>query len=282
MESDADGNLLRFVDRVEFPAAAPGESFGRWPDRTGNLYPMRQNTLSSLNNANGNSVRIGPLAFLEVHYNPDGADDQREFIVITNTGTSLQDLSGWRMRGEVDYDFGDGFELAAGSSLTMVGFDPADAVALDAFRLAYPASPLDGFVGPWNTGSAIGGKLNDGGGSVRLLRPGALIVEDGVEPFLPYYTEDSVDWNDSAEWPTAADGGGMALHRVLPLDRGDIAQSWAAGTPFGEVEQPPSLPGYDDWAAAMFPAGTPPANTLSKSPTSRFAQFRRSEDCEIV
>ena len=51
----------------------------------------------------------------------------------------------------------------------------------------------------------------------------------------------------------------------MPLDRGDIAQSWAAGTPFGEVEQPPSLPGYDDWAAAMFPAGTPPANTLSNA-----------------
>jgi hypothetical protein len=265
IESDPAGNFLGFVDRVEFPASAPGESFGRWPDASGNLYPMTQNTLASLNSSNGNTVRIGPVVISEVHYNPDGPDDGREFIVLTNAGTTAQNISTWRMRGEVDYDFGGGFEIEPGASLTLVGFDPADAATLATFREAYGSSPASGFVGPWNTGTALGGKLDDGGGSVRLLRPGILVEENGAEPFLPYYIEDAISWNDSPEWPAAADGGGMTLHRMQPADRGDLAQSWAAGAPFGEVGPIPSLPGYDAWAAEIFPAGTPESNTLSGS-----------------
>ena len=261
MQADAAGNLLRFVDRIEFPAAAPGESYGRWPDGTGNLYPMSQNSLASLNTSNGNSVRIGPVVISEIHYNPDGADENREFIIITNTGSTGQNLAGWRMRGEVDYDFPEGFTLAAGASITMVGFDPGDAPSLSAFRLWYESSPGAGFVGPWKTGSIIGGKLDDGGGNVRILRPGTLVEEAGAEPFLPYYTEDAIVWNDESDWPASADGGGMALQRALPIDRGDLAQSWIAGIPFGEVETPATLPGYTEWAAAIFPADTPPSLT---------------------
>ncbi|MCB1094179.1 MAG: lamin tail domain-containing protein [Verrucomicrobiae bacterium] len=257
VQANAAGNLLRFVDRVEFPAAAPGESYGRWPDGTGNLYPMTQSTLSALNHSIGNTVRIGPIVISELHYNPDGPDENREFIVITNTGSQRQDLTGWRMRGEVDYDFAGGLALEAGASMTMVGFDPGDSPVLEAFRLAYGSSPVDGFVGPWNTGSTTGGKLDDGGGSVRILRPGTLIEEGGAEPFIPYYTEDAIVWDDASDWPSSADGGGMALHRAQPVDRGDLAQSWIAGDPFGELEPAPVLPGYVEWASAIFPADTP-------------------------
>ena len=279
MQADAAGNLLRFVDRIEFPAAAHGESYGRWPDGTGNLYPMTQNTLASLNNANGNSVRIGPVVISEIHYNPDGADENREFITITNTGSTGLNLAGWRMRGEVDYDFPEGFTMTAGASITMIGFDPGDAPLLAAFRLGYASSPGDGFVGPWETGSTIGGKLDDGGGSVRILRPGTLVEEAGAEPFRPYFTEDAIVWNDGSDWPASADGGGMALQRALPIDRGDLAQSWAAGTPFGKVEPPATLPGYTEWAAAIFPVGTPPSLT---APDADFDGDRATNSAEYA
>jgi hypothetical protein len=263
MESDENGNLMRFVDRVEFPATAPGETIGRWPDGTGGLYPMTQNTLSNLNLSNGNTVRIGPVVVSQVHYNPDGPDENREFIVIANTGSNVANLSSWRLRGEIDYDFGDGFEMALGTSLTLVGFDPNDEVALAAFRQAYASSPTSGFVGPWNTGTTIGGKLDDGGGRVRLLRPGVMVEDEGAEPFRPYYIEDAIEWNDDDGWPAAADGGGMALLRVQPHDRGNLALSWAAGTAFGEVDPIPSLPGYDVWASEIFPPGFPDADKLA-------------------
>lgn len=262
MESDANGNLISFVDRVEFPAAAPGESFGRWPDGTGNLYPMLKTTLSTANHSNDNTVRIGPVIISEIHYNPDGADDGLEYIVIRNPGTSTQDLSNWKLRGEVDYDFAPGSQLSAGSSITLLGFDPTNVSMLETFRLTYSSSPALGFTGPWNTGTTPGGKLNDGGGNVRLLRPGALIEEPDAEPYTPYYIEDSVEWNDGADWPIAADGGGMALHRVMPTDRGDLAQSWYAGMPFEASDPSAPLPGYEEWALAVFPLNQPPSDIL--------------------
>ncbi|MGK0189779.1 MAG: hypothetical protein ACI9R3_005597, partial [Verrucomicrobiales bacterium] len=263
MEGDADGNLLSFVDRVEFPAAAPGESFGRWPDGTGNLYPMQKNTLSAANNTDGNAARIGPVIVSEIHYNPDGADDGLEYVVIHNPGTTAQDLSSWKLRGEVDYDFAPEFQLSAGASITLLGFDPDAAAMLEAFRAAYSNSPEQGFIGPWNTGTTPGGKLDDGGGSVRLLRPGAPVTEPDAEPYVPYYLEDGVEWNDGADWPTAADGGGMALHRVVPADRGDLAQSWIAAMPFDASNTGTILPGYEDWALAAFPLNQPPSDTVS-------------------
>ncbi len=262
MEGDRDKNLLRFVDRVEFSATAPGETMGRWPDGSGGFYPMTRNTLSNLNSSNGNTVRIGPVVISQVHYNPNGADENREFIVITNTGTSVENLSSWRLRGEVDHDFNEGVELAPGNSLTFVGFDPGDVAGLSAFRQAYASSPTSGFAGPWSTGSTPGGKLDDGGGTVRLSRPGQLVAENGVEPFRPYYVEDAIEWNDAAGWPAVADGGGMALHRVQPADRGDLAQSWAAGIPFGEIDATPSLPGYDAWASESFSPDVSEADRL--------------------
>ena len=75
LEPDATGNLLRFIDRVEFGAAAAGESFGRWPDgSSGELYPMTSQTFGLLNESGGNVVRVGSLVIAEIHYNPDGID----------------------------------------------------------------------------------------------------------------------------------------------------------------------------------------------------------------
>jgi len=69
MEGDASGNILRFVDHVDFDAAANGESFGRWPNATGDLYPM---SALSLGRANP-GPRVGPVVISEVMYNPSGA-----------------------------------------------------------------------------------------------------------------------------------------------------------------------------------------------------------------
>ena len=45
VSADAAGNLLNFEDQVDFGAAEGGESFGRWPNGAGRLYPMKSVTL---------------------------------------------------------------------------------------------------------------------------------------------------------------------------------------------------------------------------------------------
>ena len=47
--ADSAGRLTQFVDHVQFGAALNGESFGRWPNATGPLYPMSELTLGGQN-----------------------------------------------------------------------------------------------------------------------------------------------------------------------------------------------------------------------------------------
>ena len=65
-QADAAGNITRFADHVEFGAAINGESFGRWPNGQGELYPMQSLTLDSQNSG----PRVGPVIISEVMYHP--------------------------------------------------------------------------------------------------------------------------------------------------------------------------------------------------------------------
>ena len=66
MEADANGNLTRFADHVEFGPAAAEESFGLWPNGQGELFPTTGNTFG----ADNSGPRFGPLVISEVMYHP--------------------------------------------------------------------------------------------------------------------------------------------------------------------------------------------------------------------
>jgi hypothetical protein len=233
VEAKADGGLVRFVDRVEFGASREGESFGRWPDGGRAMYPMQAATLGNPNSSNGNLPRIGPVVISEIHYNPDGTDLHREFIVITNTSTEAQNLTNWRLRGEVDFDFASGTSLAPGAMLAIVDFDtPTDAESLEGFLIAYPAARNLMLLGPWRDGDVLGVRLADGGGSIRLERVGPMIADAGAEVKYTYYIEDLVNYDDKSPWPLAADGQGSSLKRIDLPALGDDGTNWALGIPF--------------------------------------------------
>ena len=274
LEPDATGNLLRFIDRVEFGAAAAGESFGRWPDgSSGELYPMTSQTFGLLNESGGNAVRVGSLVIAEIHYNPDGIDDGREFIAICNAGDTAENLANWKLRGEVDFDFSAATSLGPGAFLVLVDFDPTDAVALSVFRSEYGLDPLVPILGPWTNDGAVPTKLNDGGGSIRLLRPDALVVPgDGSPAFYPMLIEDLVNYDDVPSWPLSPDGAGDSLVRVAVGIYGDDPLNWdASSAPLSGVS-------YATWAATAFPAGTPVPDRLAEADpdgdgVSNFGEF---------
>ena len=74
------GKLTKFIDHVEFPAAANGESFGRWPNAAGNLYPMVSRTFGAANSG----PRIGPVVISEIMYNASSGNDDLEYIELLN------------------------------------------------------------------------------------------------------------------------------------------------------------------------------------------------------
>ena len=219
MQADASGNLTYFVDHVSFGAAINGESFGRWPNATGILYPMLNRTFGQANDYGGNSPRIGPLLISEVMYHPSvsaGQDaDDYEYIEIYNPTAAAVDLSNWQIQSGVDFTFALGTTIAARSTLLVLPFDPSNPLndlKLASFKTKYGIGSSLTLVG------GFAGHLNNSGETVDLLDAGGVL-------------EDEIIYDDAAPWPTAADGGGSSLQRVSTASWGDDAASWIAAAP---------------------------------------------------
>ncbi len=226
------GQLLRFVDVVSFGAQANGESWGRYPNGTGDLTPMLTRTLGS---ANG-EPRIGPVFISEIMYNPPeppgglpvGMTAQDlEFIEIYNPTPLSISLTEWRIRTGIEYNFAADTQLPPFTARVIVSFDPADplnAAMLAAFRSFYGLSAAVPLLGPYT------GRLANDGETVRLLRPDEPPTDQPL--VIPRLLEDRVDYSDNLPWPKSPDGQGDALHRrPAGVGFGSFARSWYAGTP---------------------------------------------------
>ena len=211
---------LRFADHVEFGGSLGGEPFGRWPDGTGDLYPMTAFTPDEVNSGPRPPQEV---VISEVMYNPPGDDDpdELEFVEIYNTAVYSVDLTGWRLRKGFDFDFAPGTMLDARSALVIVSFDPSDQTTLDAFRAAYGIGAEVTIVGNPND------TLSDTGERLQLQRPDTPPLDDPL--YVPHVIEDEVDYLSS--WQATTDGGGDSLNRTARTDWGNDASSWTAEPP---------------------------------------------------
>ncbi len=227
MEADAAGNLTRFGDHVEFPAAAAGESFGRWPDATGRMVPMAERTLGETNG----DPRVGPIVFSEIMYQPaDGGPEYLELFNPTPRPVPLFDPAHpentWRVAG-IDYDFPGGVTVAAGGVVLVVPIQPS------AFRVLYDVPAEVQILGPY----AAGKRLDNTGERLRLWRPDEPTISD-ASLIVPRILVDELDYLPGDPWPAAA-GTGDSLHRVAEDSWGDDPGNWQAVTP---------SPGVVPWA----------------------------------
>ena len=217
LQADAQSNLVAFVERVSFGSAKNGESFGRWPDGHGELYPMRERTLGGTNSG----PRVGPVIISELMYHPAPVDPQWEFVEIFNGGVQPENIGNWRLAGDVDYTFPSNTFLMPGQALAVLPFDPklpTNASALSAFRSHYGLNTNANLIG------AFLGSLSDSGDRVRLYRPDLPPPEEPT--FTPLLIEDQVTYEAALPWPVEAAGGGSSLMRRSPGAWGDDPQSW--------------------------------------------------------
>ncbi len=217
----------RFVDHVEFGAAANGESFGRWPDSTGDLYPMTTRTLGSANSG----PRIGPLILSEVHYNSKSLNspDLYEFVEIYNTTNTPVELLHWQLAKQVDFTFSISTVLQPRKALVVVPFNPGDATQRSRFLEAYDLPETVTLVGPYV------GQLSNSGGTLRLLRPDTPPADEPT--YYPMLLEDEVRYSPQAPWPILANGGtandpyGRSLTRLGQTLWGNDPLSWNGDIP---------------------------------------------------
>ncbi len=272
MEADAAGRLTRFVDHVKFGAAAHGESFGRWPNGQGGLYPMTMRTLGHANSG----PRIGPVVITEVMYHPPVGDD--EFVELYNpTGAtvplydSAHPSNTWQLEG-VQFSFPEGATIPAGGVALVVPIEPGT------FRAKYGISIETQVFGPYD------GALNNAGERFQLLSPDEPEAETGL---VPYLLVDEVNYDKLAPWPVDADGSGDSLQRRGSTLFGNDWASWTAAPPTpGTVPLTPQIAGryvfynhsiYDGNQAAAGPrdddAMAPDKQALLPGTTATFANY---------
>jgi autotransporter-associated beta strand protein len=224
IQADSSGNATRFDDHVSFGAAINGESFGRWPNGTGNLAPMHVRTLGGTNAATGNGPRVGPLVISEVMYNPDRNRtdvDNLKYVEIDNpTGVAVS-MANSLLQDGIAFGFADSTVIDPYQSLLVVPFDPANSMLLSAFRTYYNLGTSTNIVGPYF------GQLSTVGQQIQLTRPDAL--QPGSPAFYPQLLEDEVIYQNT--WGGAGDG--QSLQRSEATGWGDDPASWmhAAPTP---------------------------------------------------
>jgi len=161
------------------------------------------------------SRRTG-LVISELMYHPlnlPGGTNSLEFIEIFNGQDYFEDLSGFRIEGDVHYDFPPGTTLQSGGFL-VVARDPV------AVQSAYG---IRGVLGPWRmqtnvvetTTNVTPENLPNSRGTVRLENElGAHLLE--------------VNYDSEGEWPAAADGAGHSLVLARPSYGERSAKAWAA------------------------------------------------------
>lgn len=222
--------VTAFVDNQTFNGMRSGESWGRTDASNGRLTPLRSAPLSN----EVQTPRVGPLVISEVNYHPAVSaaalatsptieSSDLEFIEIHNPTAQAVDLSNWRLRGGVDYDFPAGTTIASGQYLVMVPWNPSapdNALRLAAFRAQYGLSDSTPLMGGYS------GQLSDGDDQLVLLRYELITAGPPVATAL--VQEDEVVYSDRSSWPVAADGSGMSLQRKAADLFGNAGENWNA------------------------------------------------------
>src|SRR5688572_12990888 len=157
------------------------------------------------------------VVFNEVMYHPATNEETLEWVELYNQQAVDMDISGWRLRGGVDFAFGPNTILGGGDYL-VVAISPA---ALQA------ATGLSTALGPFT------GRLANNGERVELVNNSDRVM-------------DEIEYGDDGDWPVAPDGSGLSLAKRDPDAGSAEAANWTSSTQIG------GTPG-----ARNFPPNTP-------------------------
>jgi hypothetical protein len=248
-EADGSGNLTGYRAIVGFGAAENAVSFGRFTTSTGvDFTALAQRSFGSDTPASLAEFRtgtglsngypkVGPVVINEIMYHPVGGTNgvelaNEEFVELRNITASPVPLfdparatNGWSLGGGISFRFTSNVTVGAFGFVTVVAFDPVtNATALAAFRAKYGTNGQ--IVGPYS------GRLDNLGESVELSKPDAPQLPPHPDAGLvPMILVDRVVYSATNPWPTASDGGGASLQRVVSSLYGNEVLNWMAEAP---------------------------------------------------
>lgn len=157
------------------------------------------------------------VVFNEIMYHPATNEAAMEWVELHNQMSVPVDLSGWAIKGGIDYTFPEGTMMAGGAYL-VVAVSPATLMA---------ATGLTNVLGPFT------GRLANNGDQLNLRNNNNRLM-------------DSVNYGVEGDWPVAPDGSGASLAKRDPDYASAPAESWTASALIG------GTPGLRNFALQPF------------------------------
>ncbi|MCA9309234.1 lamin tail domain-containing protein [Candidatus Saccharibacteria bacterium] len=149
----------------------------------------------------------GDIVINELMYNPDGQNEDLEFLELYNTTGSPIDISDWC--------FIDGIELATANPNPLC-FESGTSIGANDYLLLSPnPAQTNTTYGITADVSYAGTNLSNGGETITLVDDGAAVI-------------DTVTYDDVPPWPTTPDGDGPSLELKDPASDNSLAASWGA------------------------------------------------------
>jgi hypothetical protein len=234
-------NVDRVVDAIRFQAQETNQSLGRDPDASPDWATMTPTRDQS------NAPGIVSIGIDEVMYHPTAQPGSTEttageYLELSNPAEAAvplwNEIGSWRLSGGIDFVFPAGSMIPAQGRLLVVGFDPSDATARDAFLSQYslPAADVE-LTGPYT------GQLSNRGDRITLEKPFGI---DPADRTVYWVVMDEVIYFDQDPWPSEADGEGKVLQRIQQARPGNDPSNWHAGDPTPGKTAPP-YSAIGDW-----------------------------------
>ncbi len=151
------------------------------------------------------AARTTPVVISEIMYKPASSNANLEFIELYNSNPFFEDISGYRLSGDIDYKFPSNTFIQGGSFL-LVAKDPA------ALQAAYGVT---GVLGPFANSNSL-----PASGLIRL--------RSDVDAIML-----NVDYSNKNPWPVGADGTGHSLVLARASYGQNVPRSWEASDQIG-------------------------------------------------
>ena len=155
--------------------AADLMKFGYLPQRRTYLFTNRLASAGLGGEVPGFQPADARVVIAQFEANPVSGNQAEEYLVLTNVNNYAVDVSGWKLKGAVDFTFKPGTVIPAGRLLYVT----PDVVAFRA-RTSGPRGGLSLFaVGGYS------GQLSARGETIRLVNPGGALVDKWSYPAAP-------------------------------------------------------------------------------------------------
>ena len=188
----------------------------------------------------------------EIQYHPRA--DLPEFIEVANITATPLDLTDWKLRGGVDYNF-PSFSASSPKAAFLHPFERIvlAPVAPETFRAVYGLPQSVRVFGPWD------GELDNKGERITLKD------RNGV-------TLTTVRYNDRGLWPVAANGTGHSLVIIDPEEGTDLWSNWTFSS------RPGGNPGTPEITQAEEPIANPEVDLSIGIPIINFGDSWKYHD----